>query len=403
MGEDVSNATRPPSRPSDNVCEVLHTKFHLPVHILKCQTNFSFNFSKNVGHTDGEAPEHGWSNINPMASSTKAMGPGSQRDTLNDHFGDWNWKKVVGLVCATLLCKMSEAKEEQEAHQTAFQELNEALEPAMTESWKVEVESWEENPNDPSVVSPFEAKVTSVTQAAIWLRLAQLKASELYQETDVSMHADVSPSIFIASWIDLKNEQRCLKVDIRKQGLHTTDTQMAASQWLRNSLQLQLLESTVDSPSRIAPDNANLWLPSALCGKSMVPNAWLLSIEWELQYAQAGDALEEIRQSLRLHGHMYSFKWDWIHGQNPNTQVQNTLSCVEAKAAAAAEKYRAVHTALSSLAPILGKVSWNNKFKVLNRHDDWKELEMIKTKSYKTVLGLNGAKLELGPCTGQKK
>jgi hypothetical protein len=42
-------------------------------------------------------PEYGWSNINPVASSTKEMGPGPWRDMLNDHFGDWNWKKVVGL------------------------------------------------------------------------------------------------------------------------------------------------------------------------------------------------------------------------------------------------------------------------------------------------------------------
>ncbi|KAG2747607.1 hypothetical protein P692DRAFT_201840530 [Suillus brevipes Sb2] len=32
-------------------------KFYLPAHILKCQTKFSFNFSRNIGRTDGEAPE----------------------------------------------------------------------------------------------------------------------------------------------------------------------------------------------------------------------------------------------------------------------------------------------------------------------------------------------------------
>lgn len=72
-------------------------KFHLPAHVSKCQTIFSFNFTRFVGCTDGEAPERGWSNINPVASSTKGMGLGCRRDTLDDHFGDWNWKKVVGL------------------------------------------------------------------------------------------------------------------------------------------------------------------------------------------------------------------------------------------------------------------------------------------------------------------
>jgi hypothetical protein len=33
-------------------------KFHLPVHIAKCNFNFSFNLTKNMGRIDGEAPEH---------------------------------------------------------------------------------------------------------------------------------------------------------------------------------------------------------------------------------------------------------------------------------------------------------------------------------------------------------
>lgn len=70
-------------------------KFHLPAHVLACQTTFSFNFNQHVGRTDGEAPECGWSNINPVATSTREMGPGSRRDTLDDHFGDWNWKKTI--------------------------------------------------------------------------------------------------------------------------------------------------------------------------------------------------------------------------------------------------------------------------------------------------------------------
>ncbi|OJA11034.1 hypothetical protein AZE42_12772 [Rhizopogon vesiculosus] len=52
-------------------------KFHLPAHIMECQTHFSWNFIPGVGWTDGEAPERGWANINPIALSTKEMGPGA--------------------------------------------------------------------------------------------------------------------------------------------------------------------------------------------------------------------------------------------------------------------------------------------------------------------------------------
>jgi hypothetical protein len=72
-------------------------KFHLPAHIASCQIEYSFNLTRWVGRTDGEAPERGWSRFNNVATQTKEMGPGSRRDTLDDHFGDWNWKKTVGL------------------------------------------------------------------------------------------------------------------------------------------------------------------------------------------------------------------------------------------------------------------------------------------------------------------
>jgi hypothetical protein len=72
-------------------------KFHLTAHVEACQTAYSFNLMPGVGRTDGEAPERGWSHINPVATSTREMGPGSRRDTLDDHFSDWNWKKTTGM------------------------------------------------------------------------------------------------------------------------------------------------------------------------------------------------------------------------------------------------------------------------------------------------------------------
>ncbi|KIK81537.1 hypothetical protein PAXRUDRAFT_91183, partial [Paxillus rubicundulus Ve08.2h10] len=39
-------------------------KLHLPAHITQCQTVSSFIPLPGVGHTDGEAPERGWANIN---------------------------------------------------------------------------------------------------------------------------------------------------------------------------------------------------------------------------------------------------------------------------------------------------------------------------------------------------
>jgi hypothetical protein len=70
-------------------------KFHLLTYVLSCQTTYSFNFIKGVGRTDGEVLEHRWANINPVATSTHEMGPGSRCNTLDNHFNDWNWKKYA--------------------------------------------------------------------------------------------------------------------------------------------------------------------------------------------------------------------------------------------------------------------------------------------------------------------
>ena len=72
-------------------------KFHLLAHIESCHRSFSFNYTPFVSRTDGEAPEHGWADLNGLTSRTHEMGPGSQQDTIEDHLGDWNWKKIVSL------------------------------------------------------------------------------------------------------------------------------------------------------------------------------------------------------------------------------------------------------------------------------------------------------------------
>ncbi|KAJ7084141.1 hypothetical protein C8R44DRAFT_597922, partial [Mycena epipterygia] len=44
-------------------------KFHIPMHIETCNILFSFNLTPFGSQTDGEAPERGWANPNPLASS----------------------------------------------------------------------------------------------------------------------------------------------------------------------------------------------------------------------------------------------------------------------------------------------------------------------------------------------
>lgn len=83
----------------DNRVQVsyLVPKFHLAAHILDCRNKFSFNYAPGVGRTDGEGVERAWAEINALATSTREMGPGLRRDTLDSHLGDANWRKMTKL------------------------------------------------------------------------------------------------------------------------------------------------------------------------------------------------------------------------------------------------------------------------------------------------------------------
>jgi hypothetical protein len=72
-------------------------KFHLPAHVISCQTEYSLNYGAGCGRSDGEGVERNWAESNPIGISTSEMGPGHRRDTLDDHFGDSNWKKTTNM------------------------------------------------------------------------------------------------------------------------------------------------------------------------------------------------------------------------------------------------------------------------------------------------------------------
>jgi hypothetical protein len=69
-------------------------KFHLPAHGISCQSPFSWNFRRGSARTDFEAPERGWSHINPLQFATREMAPGHRSDTLDVHWSSWNWRKI---------------------------------------------------------------------------------------------------------------------------------------------------------------------------------------------------------------------------------------------------------------------------------------------------------------------
>jgi hypothetical protein len=148
-------------------------KFHLPAHILSCQTAYSFNFIKGVGRTDSKAPEHGCVNINPVTTSTCKIGPGSRHLYPQQPFQWLELKKMclMDMSCSCNCCssnpfnlgktiahKLKAALPECLEYTNDLYKFEAALDPTQLASWKHDIEAWE---SDHSKPNPFELKVTS--------------------------------------------------------------------------------------------------------------------------------------------------------------------------------------------------------------------------------------------------
>ncbi|KAG2338216.1 hypothetical protein BDR05DRAFT_1004450 [Suillus weaverae] len=217
-------------------------KFHLAAHIELCQTEFLFNWTPGVGRTDGEAPERGWANINCVATSTKEMGPGAWRDTLNNHFGDSNWKKVMALGRSSgkaLLRKISNAVASEKEHRLALHNFQSSI----TESelgaaslfvWWTEIEAWEMDHSQPNL---FQSRVATMTQAAMQLELAKQDAKELEDGLAIPFHTEVTCSVLLSTGIDLEHTQCRLCADASTLDQHSTEIQRTKILTRRTALQ----------------------------------------------------------------------------------------------------------------------------------------------------------------------
>jgi hypothetical protein len=85
-------------------------KMHIEDHGEKCKGPYSLNFKRGAGRVDGEGIERCWAMLNGVSKSTRLMGPGSRKDTIEDHCSHANWRKAVkmGMSVVKLPCNDSD-------------------------------------------------------------------------------------------------------------------------------------------------------------------------------------------------------------------------------------------------------------------------------------------------------
>ncbi|KAJ7019538.1 hypothetical protein C8F04DRAFT_1276138 [Mycena alexandri] len=366
---------------SDIFMTFLIPKFHLPAHIEECNLKFSFNLTRDVGQTDGEAPERGWANANPLARSTKEMGPGSRRDTLDDHFNDWNHKRIIAL--AYLMRKKTENAVPEMVHtKRALEDLEESLGPAVVAEWEAMAVAWEADSTSPN---PFETIRKDLHVAKVRAELAEEAAArEARGVEDLgSVRGDMHITELIGMGMQLEDQQRILASDIALTGLHPTDGQRRAMTkffpGLQNVRQLEdearaRVAETQPIPG-VSVSNLKLWLPSGIVAapSSMMQDvpvrAEVQQHEYRLRVGQAEEALHEVRRLLLVRTHVYQLKDEHARGVRANMRSQDKISTLNDQTLRSAEQYRAARLALVSLGCVLDRHEWERTLLELKADD----------------------------------
>ncbi|RXW14552.1 hypothetical protein EST38_g11304 [Candolleomyces aberdarensis] len=318
-----------------------------------------------AGLGDGEAPERGWGELSPLATSTREMGPGTRRDTLDYHFGDYNWRKIIKLG-DSLLKKMVNATSEVAEHVIAHQELEATISPEKLQAWTEAMLAWELDSSKPN---PYEVAVKTPTQAGIRRQLAEEEERALAAGINVALSDEVSPSSLIAMGIDLEGEQRSLETLTKSLWDHSQDRQITRVKLRSNALtrkleewfsllQLYIPTSVIlrkrapQQKESLKPFEVQLWLPSRI-GNLVSFDKSLAEIEYKLCNAQAHEALGD----------------RWLRGQGANTRALNAIATVQARIAAARDEYRQARVALLALADLLGHAKVDQEFLPLEDKD----------------------------------
>ncbi|KAG1775069.1 hypothetical protein EV702DRAFT_1180498 [Suillus placidus] len=299
-------------------------------------------------------PAHcGWANINPMASNMKEMRPSVRWDTLDDFFGDWNWKKVVAL--GLYVHPLDDLKE------GLKEEYGEVL-----EQWRSQVERWED---DQSRFNPLERNGDVIALTSVQLALAKEEEQSLQSGACISLYEDCSPSILISSGLELEEQQQRLRANKDAHGLHITDNQEGKLLEHSNALQcridswvkmqelympnvaaMQISDNATAANTYSSVESFKLWLPSHI-GRMVMMLSTLCAPALHAQTA------------------ILKYK-DWnLCRQGANTRACNMLKAINMRIKAATGRYESVHKALVILGSLLNESGWQSALHPLNHQD----------------------------------
>ncbi|KAJ3717353.1 hypothetical protein C8R42DRAFT_551422, partial [Lentinula raphanica] len=341
-------------------------KLHIHGHQLSCQLKFSLNWLWGAGRTDGEGVERPWAHLGPIASSTRDMGPGSRHGTMNDHFGHWNWVKLIGL--GALLRKRHQvAVKEFQTQQESLKEFTQSRGDETIE-WKKRIECWEEDQDKPeaerTLSNPYELPKSGLTEHDVRLKLTEEEARQA-QNGSFSLH-EVGPAAFISQLLELEDQQRSLSLDINENSFETASQKTVLME--RRTKMMRLM-------GRIRSIQA-LYMPAAIqfLGQrevegeehvekipSVFPSdlsaderrtgchAGLAKIEEQMREAQLRSTLDSLRNHLHMKSRLLTYRKSNVKAQSMITKSQALLKRNQKQIDSDVHRYRTAWLALENL------------------------------------------------------
>ncbi|KAK7450187.1 hypothetical protein VKT23_013070 [Stygiomarasmius scandens] len=395
-------------------------KLHILGHLLSCQEKFSLNFTYGVGQTDAEGIERVWAGLGGVATSLKEMGPGSHHDTLDDHIGHWNWRKVVGL--GDLLKKrLINAVDQFRRQQQSWAEFSQKQQ-RNAPNWKRMVDDYELGH---TTVNPYAVPVNGKTAQSVRLELAkevEAKArkemheeerreagngsdeGETDDEDDLLPDLDISPSEFLFFGLEIEQQQRELRQDIKavqsptnKQLTRIVDRRTKLTRQIKRlralqlgymPVSLQIIATLPPSKSQFDAEDIPLYLPSQLSPSqrtSDVCKSELLDMELRLRDGQLNEFLNHLRQFILVKQRLLRYKKINARNQGATTRSRSMIGRQDKKVQLAAASYRAAWAAkLSLLNGDRSLMGWNQ---LLDEHivgmEDLQETERRRVKAAK--------------------
>ncbi|KAJ7791737.1 hypothetical protein B0H14DRAFT_2395344 [Mycena olivaceomarginata] len=310
-------------------------KLHIKGHKIPCQDHYSLELVPGSAQTDGEGIERPWAHIGGVGSSTKEMGPGSREDTLNGHWGSWNWQKLVG-IGERLRTKRDRAAKEYAAQLESLT-LFSAEQGQRVAGWQKMVEEFE---SDGTKENPYRMTRRGLTEADVLLELER-EESQRAASGVPSIHA-VSPSSFVAAGLDAGTTAQQLDIVGLRRSLNRSLRRLRDLQATYTPVAILALGQRENVPEDEQPENIPLFLPSALTPAQRAGEAvaGLAAIESSLRDAQLSSSLELLRRKLHVKSRLVTYKSLQARAQGANTRSKGIVDRNECKIRLHSEKYQ---------------------------------------------------------------